>query len=71
MKTEIISVDKLTTFVLVFSPKTYSTIKNAQKFGNCLDAAPIKMLNGQTKWIALPFFKFSGGIYSYSEGTQK
>lgn len=51
----------------VHKPKTYSTHQRAIKYGGCRSPAPIKMLGGETRWIALPFWRVAGGCYLYVE----
>lgn len=40
--------------------KLYSTVHNAMRFGNSRDPSPCG-----GKWVALPFWRPSGGIYVY------
>ncbi len=51
----------------VKNPKTYSTHERACRYGFSRNPAPIKMVNGSTRWIAMPFSRHDGVIYMYSE----
>lgn len=53
----------------VVRPKTYSTHNRAATYGHSRDPAPITMLDGSTRWIALPFWRHTGESYSYKESA--
>lgn len=51
----------------VFKPHTYSSHERAARYGQFRDPAPIKMLDGSERWIAMPFWKADGRVYLYTE----
>lgn len=53
------------TVLLPMTTKTYSTHARAIVYGGCRRPAPVRMPNGSMRWVALPFWRSAGGIYSY------
>lgn len=53
----------------VISPKTYSTHERACRYGQVRGAAPIKMLDGSDRWVALPFYLARGRVALYNEAA--
>jgi hypothetical protein len=57
----------LTTHVeLPKTEKTYRTHNRACRYGFCKNASPVTMLNGETRWVARPFWRHDGGTYKYT-----
>ena len=67
--TEVDGISSASIVRTVVKPKTYSTCERAARLGCHRDPAPIKMLDGSERWIALPFWKHDGSIYLYTEAA--